>query len=339
MRPLLLLNHALLEDLAHRSEEGDDACREAQRPLVELADTLQRTRRLRREYDVLFVDQALGTFEVAKGKFFVHWANEHRREAAWGNVLDLLLQLLSGPWIQSLKVDANPRPVDTDPSCLHVPRWLLEILLIAAHHGLSCDRASFILSYGTRPYLEHNVYRVERDGRRIELANLRNDQAAADAEAALGLRDVRTTLDVLDEAARYTSRVRVLESARRSARQWELDCDPGLLFEAIRGLDAYARALDEKLPREIAAERYKEACGVDMSQEKAQTLKRPSLRKQREFQVPDLTEKQLFDMHAKPGNTRIHVFAREEAIDQADVGKGKCTVIYVGHCGKHLDLR
>jgi hypothetical protein len=340
VRPALLLNHALLEGLAYRAGGGDeDARRAARQPVVEIADTLQRARRVRREQAVIFVHPALGAAEVAAGQPFISWANQHRANPDWGNALDLLLQLLSGPWVHTLEVDDGPRPADTVPSCLEAPDWLVEIVLTAAHHGLSRGRASVILSYGPAPYLDHPVYRAERGERLIDLPNVRTDHDAAEAEAALSLADVKTTLSVLEEAALHTERVRVLDSARSSAKRWALDCNPAILFEAIRGLDAYARALDEGLPREAAADRYKQACSVDMSQEKAQTLRKPTLRKQREFNVPGVTEKQLFDMHAKPGDTRIHVFARKELKDEDDPGKGDHTVVYVGYCGEHLDLR
>jgi hypothetical protein len=282
----------------------------------------------------------LADAEVALGEPFVRWANRHRTNPDWGNALELLLQLLSGPWVHSLEVDDEPRPADTIPSCPKVPQWLADIVLTAAHHGLSCGRQSWILSYGPRPYLAQPIYRAERAERRIDIYNLRTERAAAEAEAALARAGVKTTLAVLEEAALHADRVRILESARSSAKRWELDCDPATLFEAIRGLDAYAHALDEGLPRDSAADRYKLACGVDMSQEKAQTLKKPTLRKQREFHVPGVAERQLFDMHAKPGSsTRVHVLARKELRDEEAPEKGTHTVVYVGHCGEHLDLR
>jgi hypothetical protein len=307
--------------------------------VVEIADTLQRARRVRREQAVLFVHPALGTAEVAAGEPFFRWANQHRTSAVWSNVLDMLLQLLSGPWVQSLEVDDGPRPADTVPSCLEVPDWLVEMMLTAAHHGVSCGQSSWILSYGPEPHLDQLIYRAERGERRIALHNFRTNREAREAEAALSVADVKTTLSVLEEAALHIERVRVLDSARSSAKSWELDCDPAVLFEAIRGLDAYARALDDNLPRESAAERYKLACGVDMSQEKAQTLKKPTLRKQREFSVPGIAPKQLFDMHAKPGNlTRVHVLGQKALKDEKDPEKGEQTVVYIGHCGEHLAL-
>jgi hypothetical protein len=320
---------------------GDENARRAARqPVVEIADTLARARHVRAEQAVLFVHPALRDAEVAEGQPFLRWANQHRANRDWDGALDLLLQLLAGSWVHSLAVDDGPRPTDTVPSCRDVPDWLVDILLTAGHHGLSCGRSSWILSYGPEPHLDQSIYRVERGERQIDLRNLRTDSEAREAEAALSRAEVKTTLSVLEEAARHTDRVRVLDDARKSAQRWELDCDPAVLFEAIRGLDAYARALDEGLPRESAAERYKLACGVDISQEKAQTMKQPTLRQQRELKVPGVDKKQLFDMHAKPGSlTRIHVLGRKEPKDENDAGKGDHTVVYVGHCGKHLDLR
>jgi hypothetical protein len=336
VKPLLLLNHALLEGLAHRADAGDEEARKAaQQPLIEIADTVQRARRVRREEAILFVHPHLALAEVAPGQPFISWANQRHRDPSWGNALDLLLQLLSGPFVMSLSVDSGPRPVDTNPSCLDAPEWLVETVLIAAHHGLSCGRASWILSYGPDPYLLETSYRAERKSRAIELHNLRTDAQAKEAEAASSAGDVKTTLAVLDEAVLHTERVRVLDSARSSAKRWDLDCDPVRLFDAIRHLDAYAKALDEGLPREAAAERYTLVSGIEMSQEKANTLKKPSLREQRKFLLPGDTVKQLFDMHAKPGpRTRVHVFARREQGDESEH-----TIIYVGYCGEHLDLR
>lgn len=342
MRPSLLLNHAFLERLAHRADEGGEVTRrEARQPVVELAETVQRARRLRDEHAVLFVDQGFGEVNVASDDdsiTFVRWANEHKRDAEWRDVLDLLLHLLAGPWIQELEVDEHDPPLDTTPSCYDAPDWLINIVLIAAHHGLATGRVTFILSYGPTPHLNERTYAVERAERRAELLNLRNDQEAAEAEAEISLKTVNTTLQVLEQAILHTERVRILDSARKSASEWWLDCTPALLLCAIRGLDAYARALDEKLPRESAAERYRQACGVEMSQEKAATLKKPSLRIQRLFEVPGIDKKQLFDMHAKPGNTRLHVFAHQELVDETDPTRGEQTVVYIGHCGRHLDL-
>jgi len=341
VKPPLLLNHSFLEGLAHHgTDDGDEEARKAaRRPLVEVAETVQRARRTRRTDAILYVHHDLTSAEVA-GQPFIQWANQHRRDIAWGEALNLLLQLLSGPFVNTLPVDEGACPTDTEPSCLQAPPWLVEMLLTAAHHGLAFGLSSWILSYGPEPHIHEPVYLAGRDERAIELHNFRTDEEARNGEVALSLQDAQTTLSILDAAIPYTERVRVLDTARSSAKRWDLDCKPERLFEAICGLDAYARALDEGLSRELAADRYKLACGIEMSQEKAQTLKKPSVREQRKFLIPGDTEKGLFDMHAKPGSkTRIHVLARDEGRDTSGAEKRRHTVVYIGHCGEHLDLK
>jgi hypothetical protein len=120
----------------------------------------------------------------------------------------------------------------------------------------------------------------------------------------------------------------ILDRALDSARRWTLDCSEATLFRALISLDTYAAALDEGLSRELAAARYKEACGIDMSQESGEVWRSPTCRKQRQFEVPG-RGLQYFDMHAKPGKTRVHIWT--DAIDGRHV-------VYVGHCGEHLLL-
>lgn len=349
MKPPLLLNHSFLEGLAYRAVEGDKEARKAARqPVVDVAETVQRARL--REGAILYVHPEFGSAEVSPGQSFIHWANQHQRDAAWGTTLSLLLQLLSGPFVTSLPVDDGQCPGDTEPSCLNAPAWLVEMMLTAAHHGLAFGPSSLILSYGPKPHLDAPSYVARRDEGAIELRNLRTNKEARDAEAAQSLEGAQTTISVLEAAVGCTDRVRVLDTARSSAKRWELDCRPDDLLAAIRGLDAYALALDAGLPRESAAERYRLACRVEMSQEKAQTLKKPVLRAQRMFMIPGDKERQLFDMHAKPGpKTRVHVFARDEggaASDDGDDGgdasddkRKRRTLVYIGYCGEHLDLK
>jgi hypothetical protein len=130
----------------------------------------------------------------------------------------------------------------------------------------------------------------------------------------------------------------VLDSARRAAERWVFDCTLDRLLDALLGLEVYAQELEGGGSREAAAQAYQRATSVEMSQEKANTLKKPTLRSQRTFRLPDGTS-ELFDMHAKPGSaTRIHIFARREASSDHETGVERI-VVYVGHCGKHLDLK
>jgi hypothetical protein len=122
----------------------------------------------------------------------------------------------------------------------------------------------------------------------------------------------------------------VLPSARRSAASWTLDCAPTDLHRALLGLEEYATAGREGLPREQCAARYHERTTIPMSQESAATWRMPTRRRQRLFVAGDHGE-QYFDMHAKPGNlTRVHFWCSSASDDEA-------SIIYVGHCGRHLD--
>ena len=122
----------------------------------------------------------------------------------------------------------------------------------------------------------------------------------------------------------------LLPSAVRSAEAWLLDCPPKHLHGALFGLTEFVNALVEGLSREQAAERYYERTGIQMSQETSTVRKIPTRRRQRLF-IAGPHGEQYFDMHAKPGNlTRVHIWV-------APAAGGVPSVIYVGHCGRHLD--
>jgi len=170
----------------------------------------------------------------------------------------------------------------------------------------------------------------------VEFLNLRND---AETKAAVGdssRGQVRSALDVLEAAAKHAKRVRICDSARVSARLYGRP-PPDNLFDAIVGFDQYALALQSGEGRELAAMTYERNVGVPMSGEKAATLRKPSLKACRMFVLPDGSRK-LFDMHAKPGEMRVHVFTRREPIDPSNPNSESQVIVYIGHCGEHLPL-
>lgn len=330
--PALLLNHSFLEGVA----AAPTAASGLRNVLVELGETLARTRRVRGEA-TLYVHPGLASHDVGANRIFVEWAHEYRRSPQWRDLIQPLIELGSGPFFDHLETDDHAPPEDSDPSCQTAPEWLRELVLGAGHHSLSCSRSPWMLSFGPCRYLTAREYRFTRADRTAAVDNLRSDREAQSAEVDLTKSAVRSTLEVLDAAANHAKRVVVLDSARRSAGRWTLDCTPERLFDAIVGLDAYAKALDADQPRETAASTYQAHTSVEMSQEKGNTLKRPSVRKTRLFRLPEGTE-QLFDMHAKPGSrTRIHVFTRRELLD--GTGPEEQTLVYIGHCGEHLPLK
>jgi hypothetical protein len=323
MKPILLLNHSFLEGIAHRSVP------EARSPIIDLGETLVRARRLR-SGTALHVHSTLAETDVGGGLTFVAWGNQNQRTRNWGDLLGVLLSLLSGPFVELLEVDGGECPSTSEPPCSHAPEWLRETLFYAAHAQLSSGGESWLLSYGERPYLEARLYKCTGGDRSTVLANFRSDREASEAEAKRSAVAQRSMADVLEDAARHAQRVVLLESARRSAREWKFDCSAESLYTAVVGLDALAAALEGGATREKAAGAYQDAYGIEMSQEKANTMKKPTLRAQRTFSLPD-GRKELFDLHAKPGAmTRIHVFPHRD---------GDRVTIYIGWCGKHHDLK
>src|SRR3979409_2545351 len=86
----LVLNHAFLEGLAFAPAETTRG------PLVEITQTVLRARRMRGEA-ILYVHPGLGETDVGGGESFVRWANARVRTPEWGDLLQPLLQLGSGP--------------------------------------------------------------------------------------------------------------------------------------------------------------------------------------------------------------------------------------------------
>lgn len=138
------------------------------------------------------------------------------------------------------------------------------------------------------------------------------------------------TPETIERAREMAGQMVVLPSARSSAEAWTLDCAAAELHRALLGLEEYVAAVREGLPRERCAARYYERTTFPMSQETAATWRSPTRRRQRMF-VAGKHGEQYFDMHVKPGNlTRVHIW-----VPHAD-GQ-TAPIIYVGHCGRHLD--
>jgi hypothetical protein len=330
MNPALVLNHSFLSGLTQRSAADQRT------PLVELLATLIRIRKVRNE-GTIYVHPDLRSTDVGNGQPFVSWANGLLGSKDWRDILDTLLSLGTGPFYMELAVNSEMPPGDTDPSCRHVPSWLKDMVLRCAHHVLSEMGEAWLLSYGDGVHLTADAYEAQRGPRRGRVPNLRSDAEAEAAERNLSLRRAQTTVDILDAAEKHASRVRVLDKARDSARRYGQPI-PSNLLPALIGLDQYANALDAGESRELAAQIYHHAIGVEMSGEKSATLRKPSLKECRTFVLPNGTPA-LFDMHAKPGEMRVHVHACKEPVDPNNPDSGEHTVVYVGHCGEHLPLK
>lgn len=314
--PVVLLNHDFVSGMAHRTDLDP--------VMVGLADT---QRRLGAE--PLHVHPELHSQDTGQGPF-IAWANHERANPDRRPLVELLLRLCDGPFVTDLAIDEHPAPDDADPALPATPEWRKEAVLHLGHHALSAPQVRpWVLSYDPQSQLCDPNYRIIRGNEYAVVENFCNASTATSRLAILATEGLHDTLSVLEAAGRHCDRIVVLDKAKDSARRWTLDCTEQTLSQALVSLEVYGTALDQGLSRELAAERYFQACSVPMSQESSEVWKNPTCRMQRQIDVP-ARGKQYFDMHAKPGGrTRIHIWT-----EQSD---GR-TRIYVGHCGNHLLL-
>lgn len=310
---MIALNHSFVADVATSSPTESHAA-------LALIEHVRRRMRA-----LPLVHQELAMFDWGVGPL-VQWANQMRRDPERRQLVELLLAMLSGPFI-----DRERFVGAVDPSMDDLADWLQDIvrmLLTApptsgAPHGLVSPAVAGG-DWGTG-----GAGSPAFSGGDQIIANWR--EIAAFDQAVIAAAAGPNIIDILRQAEeRMDGALVLLPSAVRSAEAWTLDCAPADLLRALLGLEAYAAALLEGHSREQCAERYRQHCGIEMFQETGAVRRQPTRRRQREL-VAGPHGKQYFDMHAKPGNlTRVHVwvFTSDGAAP---------VVIYVGHCGRHLD--
>jgi len=312
---MIALNHAFLEGIAHRPVDAG--------PFTLIEHVRRRTRALPHVHpDLPYVETGQGPF--------IKWANRMSRDPERGALVELLLRATAGPWIQG-----NPFHGLVEPSVDELPSWLAETVRILLELAPSVQAPALcgLVSPSPTGGADHPSFKSERG---VVVPNWLNvDVFEHDLTAAA---PDRTTLEVLRQAeTEMAGQLVVLPSAVRSAERWIRDCSAAVLHRALLGLEHYAVALAERQPdgsrwpRELCAERYHMRTGTPMSQETAATSRQPTKRRLRTFAAGPHGS-QYFDMHAKPGNlTRIHVWV---FVDDQDVN---APLIYLGHCGRHLD--
>lgn len=312
--PVVFLNHDFVTGMAHRNDLDG--------VLVDFADIQRRLGPA-----PLYVHPELHGQDTGQGPF-VAWANKHRSHPERRGSIELLLRLCQGPFVTDLDVDAVA-PEQVQPPLPAQPDWRNDAVVHLGHHVLTNPQIhGWILSYDPQSSLTEPAYSALRGDERATLENHCQVATTTSRLGAIATLGLAGTLAVLERAAVDCPRIVVLDKARDSAKRWTLDCTEQTLYDALVSLEVYANALDEGLSRELAAERYTLACSVQMSRESAQVGRSPSCRGQREIDVPG-RGKQYFDMHAKPGGTRIHVWTEK---------REETTVVYIGHCGEHLLL-
>lgn len=300
------LNHSFLADIAR-------APGRAYRTLALIEHVRRRTRSLP------WVHEELAMFETGGGPL-IQWANRNMRDTNLGPLVELLLRLTSGPFVSG---DVFEGPIEPSPDGL--ARWLEHV--IRALLAVPVTPGSLTGMVSPAPTGGADAPSFSGADRIISnwLDAPRFDQALISRSTA------GTPIKVLVAAEQeMAGQMVVLPSARSSAEAWTLDCAAAELHRALLGLEEYVAAVREGLSRERCAARYHERTTFPMSQETAATWRSPTRRRQRMF-VAGKHGEQYFDMHVKPGNlTRVHIW-----VPHAD-GQ-TAPIIYVGHCGRHLD--
>jgi hypothetical protein len=316
--PVILLNHDFVEGMAHRADLAPVA--------VGLGDA---QRRLLPE--PLRVHPVLSAQDTGAG-LFIQWANRNRNDPDTDrrSLVELLLRLLSGPFVTDLSTDDRLGVLLEEPPLPEDPVWLRGAIQHLAAHALArVGVKPWVLSFDPLSDLRESRYRLSRGEAAVEVENFRRAADMGRRLEELATQGLAGALAVLEAASRFSSRLIILDRARDSARRWTLDCSEATLFQALVHLEDYAAALDEGLTRELAAEKYYVSCGIEISRESGEVGRSPTCKRQRDIEVPDHGV-QYFDMHAKPGGgTRVHVWTA--LVD----GKH---IVYVGYCGEHLRL-
>jgi hypothetical protein len=127
-------------------------------------------------------------------------------------------------------------------------------------------------------------------------------------------------------------RVRFLDRVAKRIDRAEVDVSLPKLFDALRGLEDYAKAIEEGNSPKLA---YEASTGIEVSDESATVHSHPNLRRQLEFQVPGEDRHAFFGYHAKIGySTRIHFVYRMRTVGTTDRPRKECTV-WVGRIDGH----
>ncbi len=319
MTPVAFLNHDFIDGMAHRTDLGPVA--------VALQDAQRRL-----QPASLHVHPDISAQQTGAGDF-IQWANRMRNAHDDGHraLSELLLHLLSGPFVTDLPI-SDVEIYCEDPPLPEVPAWRsAAVRHLAQHTFFAPGTMPSVLSFDPRSHLNESQYRFTQGSATAQIDNFRSVSEFKQCFDALALEGLSGALAILDQAGRQCNRLIILDKARESARHWTLDCTEETLFRALIMLEAYAEALDEGLSREVAAERYHERSGIEMSQETNNVKTSPTRRRYRMIDVPGHGT-QYFDMHAKPGKSKLHatrVHVWTTILERRHV-------VFVGHCGEHF---
>lgn len=135
--------------------------------------------------------------------------------------------------------------------------------------------------------------------------------------------------DVFTEINKRTDRIKILPSAVKSSKQHNFHGRFSDVLDTLLALETIDLALlKEGVNDKKRMELFHSETSFKISGESEETLSRGRYEAQRTFFIQSLGRKELFEWHIKIGPfIRIHYYI--------DIEKG---LVYIGHCGKHLDI-
>ncbi|NQX62891.1 hypothetical protein [Paenibacillus qinlingensis] len=250
--------------------------------------------------------------ELIEGGTLQHYLHKH---SGVNEVATFIIGIMnSGPYFSSTPtLQPTIKPTFQSKLCE-------ELLAICFEDG-----QSYILSLENENCLIESNYKVSTNSKSLEIINcIGIPSLESFFEKNLILKNI---FDVFNEITKRISKIIILPSAIKSARQHNFHGRYSEVLYTILALEIDLKLLEDNVNDKERMKFYKMETGFDISGESNETLNRKRYEAQRLFVVPGLGKK-LFEWHIKIGPfIRIHYY-----IDVVS------HIIYIGHCGKHLDI-
>ncbi|TNJ64016.1 hypothetical protein FE784_22140 [Paenibacillus hemerocallicola] len=224
-----------------------------------------------------------------------------------------------GPHFKDRPIAANLTIVPDVPADTYANKLL---------HICFADKCEGVVSPASERVLSNRVYSLSTSVDTMDVWNMIGVEAVRAILRRLN-RFTKIEEVLSDIEGRDSGQLNILDSAKKSAKRHDFLGRFRQVHEALLALERIE--LQNVLAGMEEVERiriFRQATGLEISKESPETLKDSYYRKQRQFMIPGGTEKELFEWHVKIGNhIRIHYFVDKQH-----------RTIYVGHCGKHLDV-
>jgi hypothetical protein len=196
-------------------------------------------------------------------------------------------------------------------------------------HICFTDKHEGIVSPAPEPVLKSPSYSLSKGSELVDAWNAIGKEALLDKLRLLN--PFRSIQDVFDDInGRHLQQLFILESAKKSARRHNfLNRFPEVHTALLALVALELHNIVDNIDEAERIERFRQATGLEISKESAETMKDDYYRNERLFTIPGQQHSELFEWHVKIGNyIRIHYF-----VDKSE------RIIYIGHCGKHLPVK